>query len=370
MTKISGGDVIALLSEGKSGRREFLRLATAAGLGLATWPLGPQPAAAEGELAILSWSGYDIPEMAPDFYKAHGKPSFTLMGSDEEGFQKVAAGFRPDLAHHTSFIVGKLRDAGLIQPIEVSRLKHWNDFFPELRDIEVIDGKAWIAPCSWGNSSVIYRADLVTPKEESWGMLWDGQLKGKISGRDAVEGLLITAGLYSGAKDPWNMTDDELAKSRDLLLQQKPLVKFYWSSQTDLEQSLASGEVIAAYGWNASVAMLRKQGIDMAMLRPKEGIVTWTDGIVMFKDRPGSEDLAYEFINAYMAPEVGKFLIESYGYGSGNEKAYELVKPERLKELGIEEPAKILAASRFQKQINPEIRQKYQAIFDEVKFAG
>ncbi|MFO1088037.1 MAG: extracellular solute-binding protein [Hyphomicrobiales bacterium] len=370
MARISSGDVIALLSEGTTGRREFLKLVAAAGLGLATWPLGARSAAAEGELAILSWSGYDIPEMAPEFYKAHGKPAFTLMGSDEEGFQKVAAGFKPDLAHHTSFMVGKLRDAGLIQPIDVSRLKHWSDFFPELRDIEVVDGKVWIAPCSWGNSSVIYRADLVKPTEESWGVLWDEQLKGKIAARDAVEGLLITAGLYGGAKDPWNMTDDELAKAKDLLLKQKPLVKFYWSSQTDLEQSLASGEVAAAYGWNASVALLRKQGVDMAMMRPKEGIVTWTDGLVMYKDHPGSEDLAYEFINAYMTPEVGKFLIESYGYGSGNEKAYPLVKPERLKELGIEEPAKILATSRFQKQINPDVRQKYQAIFDEVKFAG
>jgi spermidine/putrescine transport system substrate-binding protein len=370
MARISSGDVIALLSEGATGRREFLKLVAAAGLGLATWPLGARQAAAEAQLAILSWSGYDIPEMAPEFFQAHGKPAFTLMGSDEEGFQKVAAGFKPDLAHHTSFIVGKLRDAGLIQPIDVSRLKHWNEFFPELREIEVVDGKVWIAPCSWGNSSVIYRADLVKPKQESWGVLWDEQLKGKISARDAVEGLLITAGLYGGAKDPWDMNDDELAKARELLLQQKPLVKFYWSSQTDLEQGLASGEVTAAYGWNASVALLRKQGIDMAMMRPEEGIVTWTDGLVMYKDRPGSEDLAYEFINAYMTPEVGKFLIDSYGYGSGNEKAYALVKPERLKELGIEEPAKILATSRFQKQINPDVRQKYQAIFDEVKFAG
>lgn len=370
MANISSGDIMTLLSEGVAGRREFLRLMAAAGLGVASLPLGAGRASAEAGLTILSWSGYDIPEMAPDFFKAHGKPAFTLMGSDEEGFQKVAAGFRPDLAHHTSFIVGKLRDAGLIQPIDVSRLTHWNDFFPELRSIEMTDGKVWIAPCSWGNSSVIYRADLVKPTEDSWGVLWDEQLKGKISARDAVEGLLITAGLYGEAVDPWDMTDAELARAKELLLRQKPLVKFYWSSQTDLEQSLASGEVTAAYGWNASVALLRKQGIDMAMLRPKEGIVTWTDGLVLFKDRPGSEDLAYEFINAYMTPEVGKFLIDSYGYGSGNEKAYALVKPERLKELGIEEPAKILATSRFQKQINPEIRQKYQAIFDEVKFAG
>ena len=65
MTKISSEDVISLLSNGGAGRREFLKVMAAAGLGLATWPLGARPAAAEGEHAILSWSGYDVPEMEP-----------------------------------------------------------------------------------------------------------------------------------------------------------------------------------------------------------------------------------------------------------------------------------------------------------------
>lgn len=369
--KVSSNQIIELLSDQQRGRRHFLKLMGAAGLGFAGMSLtGRATRAAADELTILSWSGYDIEQMAPAYYAAHPKPSFTLMGSDEEGFQKVAAGFKPDLAHHTSFMVGKLRDAGLLKPIDPAGLANWNDFYPELQQVEVIDGKVWIAPCSWGNSSVVYRRDLVDIKEESWTLLWDERYKGRIASRDAVEGTVVTAGLVGGAKDPWNMTDDELAAAKQLLIKQKPLIRFYWSSQTDLEQSLASGEVVAAYGWNASVALLRKQGIDVALMHPKEGIVTWTDGLVLYKDHPGSEDLAYEFINAYMSPEVGRFLIESYGYGSGNKKAYTNVDPARLKELGIDEPAKILATSRFQKQINPASRQKYQAVFDEIKFSG
>jgi spermidine/putrescine transport system substrate-binding protein len=358
------------LESGQLDRRNLLRIMGSLGIGLVTVPMLRGVAQAASQLTILSWSGYDIPEMAPEYFQKHGKPNFTLQGSDEEGFQKVHAGFRPDLAHHTSFIVGKLRDADLIQPVDTSRLTHWNEFFPELQKIEMVDGKMWIAPCSWGNSSVIYRKDLVEPKEPSWGLLWDERYSGRVAARDAVEGTVVVAGLYTGAADPWNMTDDELAKAKDALFVQKPLIRFYWSSQTDLEQSFASGEIVAAYGWNASVALLRKKGVDMALMRPKEGIITWTDGLVYYKNHPGDESLAYEFMNAYMTPEVGKFLIEAYGYGSGNVKAYDGVDVERLEELGIAEPAKILSTSRFQKEIGPGVRQKYQDVFDEVKFAG
>ncbi len=196
-----------------------------------------------------------------------------------------------------------------------------------------------------------------------------GRYKGRIASRDSLEGLLIVGGLYTGAADPWAMSDAELAKAKAALLAQKELVRFYWSSQTDMEQAFANGEIVAAYGWNASVAMLRKQGIDMALMKCKEGIVTWTDGLVMMNGGSGSEDLAYEFINAYMSPEVGAFLINSYGYGSGNAKAYESVTDERLAELGITDPDVVISTSKFQREISSDIRQKYQAVFDEVKLS-
>lgn len=353
---------------GRIDRRRMLKMMGAAGIGLATTKWS-RAALAQDNLTILSWSGYDIPDMAPSYFDANPAPEFTLMGSDEEGFQKVRAGFRPDLGHHTSFIVGKYRDAGLLKPIDRSRLTHIDDYFPELEQIVTADGELWQAPLSWGNSSVIYRRDQVEPAEESWGLLWDERYKGRLANRDSLEGLLISGGLYIGAADPWEMTDAELEKAKEALVAQKPLLRFYWSSQTDMEQAFANGEIVAAYGWNASVAMLRKQGLDMAMMKAKEGIVTWTDGLVLMDGGSGSEDQAYEFINAYMAPEVGSFLINSYGYGSGNAKAYDSVTEERLAELGITDPDVVISTSKFQREISAETRQRYQAVFDEVKLS-
>ncbi len=360
---------IADLRQCRVSRRDVGKLAAYLGVGIATTSLFGRTARAADSLSILSWSGYDIPEMAPEYYKSHSKPDFTIMGSDREGFQKVRAGYQPDLAHDTSFIVQTYRDAGLIDPLDVSQLKHWNEIFPPIQKVEFADGKPWIAPCSWGNSSVIYRTDKVKPKEDSWEMLWDATLKGHISQRDDVE-VVALAGMLIGAKDRYGMTDEELAKAKDKLMEQRPLLRFYWSSQTDLEQSIASGEVVASYAWNASSALLKKQGIPVAFMNPKEGMLTWTDGLVLFKNRKGPTELAYEFINAYMTPEVGKFLIESYGYGSANMKAFEIADKDRMAALGMDNPGGSLETANFIKEVKPELQSKYNEVFNDVKLAG
>jgi spermidine/putrescine transport system substrate-binding protein len=359
-------ELIGDLRRGTISRRDLGKLAAFLGVGLAAGAAPGRRARADDNLSIMSWSGYDIKELAPAYYAKHPSPNFTLMGADREGLQKVRAGFQPDLAHHTSFIIQSLRDAKLIDPIDLTRLEHWGEIFPALQKVEYVDDKMWIAPCSWGNSSVIYRKDKVTPAEDSWSILWDPKLTGKLAQRDDVEAVSVT-GLLLGYANPFSMDDTKLEAVKAKMLEQKPLLRFYWSSQTDLEQSFASGEVVAAYGWNASVALLGKQGIPMAMMKPKEGLLTWTDGLVLYKNRHASDDLAYEFINAYMAPEVGKFLMESYGYGSANREAFKIADGKRLAELGIDDPDGILNSSIFIKDIQQDRQAAYHEVFDEVK---
>jgi spermidine/putrescine transport system substrate-binding protein len=351
-------------------RRGAVRGLAAAGFGLTTLSALARRAAAAGQLEVLSWAGYDIPELAPAYYAANGSPNFSLMGSDEEGFQKVQAGFQPDLAHHTSYIVERMAQADMLQPIDPARLTNWDSFFPELREIGMFDGQNWIAPFSWGNVSVIYRPDLVGEVEQSWGILFDEAYAGKLAMRDDGPTAMVLTGIYMGVPDPHNMTEDEIQAAKELLIRQKPLLRFYWSGQTDLEQAMASGEVVAADGWNASVALLRAEGVDMAMMRPKEGILTWSDGLVYFKGSGAPDDLAYEFMNAYMAPEVGKFLIEAYGYASGNETVYPEIPVETLEMLGFNNPGQIMANSVFASGTPGAVIQRYSEVFEEVKAAS
>ncbi len=55
------------------------------------------------------------------------------------------------------------QEAGLIQPIDISKLKNWNKIAPTLRSCPTSkrrDGRVWFVPHYWGNTSVTFRTDL------------------------------------------------------------------------------------------------------------------------------------------------------------------------------------------------------------------
>lgn len=61
-----------------------------------------QPGLAAGSgLVVLDWAGYEDPEFYKSYTEKHGQPppTFSLFGDDEEGFNKLRAGFRADVAH-------------------------------------------------------------------------------------------------------------------------------------------------------------------------------------------------------------------------------------------------------------------------------
>ena len=360
-----------LLAEGKMTRRQMTKALASVGLGLATLPVMKQPAkAAENDIVYYTWAGYEIPELHPSYFEKYGaSPESSIFADEDEALQKLVSGFTPDLSHPCTYVVARWRDAGVVAPIDTSRLTHYGDIFPELKSIKGTfdDNGVYYVPIDWGNSSILYRTDLVEIEEESWMLLFDERYAGKLSVYDAVDGAVTAAALALGIKDPFNMTDEQIEQVRQLLVKQKPLLRYYWGDNATIEQSLASGELVAAYAWNSSVVTLKQQGIPVKYMNPKEGILTWVCGLVMINGGPGDEEAKYDFINAMSSPEAGQFEIESYGYGHSNMKSFEKVSPERLDELGISSPTALFAQGVFLSEVPPETREKYITMFEGVK---
>ena len=105
--------------------------------------------------------------------------SISIFGDDDDAFTKVKAGFRPDIAHPCYDKVARWNKEGLLQPIDTKRIKNWDTIFPVFRnlpDIQAGDGKVWMVPWDWGNTSILYRTDLVKNPEQSWNLLWDKRI--------------------------------------------------------------------------------------------------------------------------------------------------------------------------------------------------
>jgi spermidine/putrescine transport system substrate-binding protein len=69
-------------------------------------------------------------------------------------------------------------------------------------------------------------------------------------------------------------------------------------------------------------------------MNPKEGILTYCCGLVLTANARNI-DQAYDLIDAMIAPEAGKWLIEANGYGHSNAKSFEIIDPKKLEELNL-----------------------------------
>jgi spermidine/putrescine transport system substrate-binding protein len=360
-------EFVGRMADRTLSRRQFNRALAAAGLTAVIVPIIAPQAHAEEQAIYFTWSGYDDPGFFPDYVKKHGaNPDMPIFADEEEGMQKLRAGFVADVGHPCNSSVARWYDAGIIQSIDTSRLSHWPDLFEALKTIKNAqqEGKQYFVPIDWGNTSIIYRPDLVDIQDESWTLLWDERYKGKLSVNAGAEETAAITAVVGGAKDPFNMTDEELAKVKSLLLKQKPLLRFYWDTNTTVEAGLASGELVAATGWNSSVITLRKQGVNVKFMQPKEGILTWCCGLVLAKGAP-HVDQAYDLLNAMTSPEAGKWLVEQQGYGHSNKKTFDLVDDKTLAERGLpKDPTELLSAGiLFQKNARmDEINSMFEAV--------
>lgn len=372
MRKNLFGDV---MKGSRMSRRAALRALASVGVGVATIPLLPRLAAAADQASVYTWSGYDDPRLFPNYVKKHGgPPNFSFFGDTSEALNKLQAGYKVDVAHPCADDMTRWVGTGAVRPIDESRLEHFDEFWPELKNLPGTvseDGKQrFFVPFDWGNSSIVYRTDKVEVKEPSWRILYDDdRYKGKVAMYDSGPPAVEIAGAILGAKDIFNMTDAEIEAATKLLRRQREQVKFYWSDNSTIEQGLSSGELVAAYAWNDSVRRLTKQGVPVAYMDPKEGMRTWVCGLVLPKDG-GNEDLAYDFINAFTSAETGVVMLDEFGTGHVNSKSFGMVSKETLDSLGLDDPTAMMKRTVFLRAVNIDREQKYNEVFNTVKAGG
>ncbi len=332
------------MAQGKLSRREMLASASAFGVGLLTLP---QVARAEGgPLTCLEWGGYDTEDYFKPFVAKHGAmPNFSIFSGEEDALAKVRAGYAADIMHPCNYSVARFVNAGLVTEIDTSRLSNWVDIFPQLQTAEGVlqDGKVVMAPADWGNSSIAYRPDLIDPAfaaDPTWGIFYDEAYAGKVSMLDSDVALVIGAmvGGMSYAEAAVLKGDALAAVAKDWGARAVNVSRFLWGDPSEVQQALASGEIVAAYAWNDAIKNLRAQGIPVEYAKPKEGFFTWFCGLTLLNTGKADLALSYDFIDAWLSPETGKTLIEGSGYGHSNQKSFAAANPDDVAAMGITDP--------------------------------
>jgi len=229
--------------------------------------------------------------------------------------------------------------AGLLEPIETSKLKNWNKIAPTLRNLPGISagpGKVWFVPHYWGNTSLTIRTDLAPEyaKSQSWNILFDPKYKGRVSVMDGVDDTVPFIAQIAGI-NAYDMSDTDWIKVQTKLRALIPQLRFVSSDDTALAQGLASGELVAAMSWRTTFAALNREHKPVAYLNPPGGIFTYVCGLVMHKD-PSNKAKALALIDSALSDDAAVYTIEHIGDEPANMTAMRRVPDQVFANLGIQ----------------------------------
>lgn len=353
-----------ILAPAGYSRRRLLQLLAAATAGAAIG--APRIAGAQAQALNL----FTYPTYANEALIVAGRArgfevKTTIYAGADEMIAKLRGGgtrlFDMIVPLHTYIKVAA--DADLIEPLDPSKMPNLAQVVPEFKSISDWSpgGKFYGVPFVWGANALAYNFKD-TGTVDSVSILFDGKYKGRVAMRDDVEDAIALGALYLGMKDPFDLDENALQEVKKVMIAQKANNRSYWRNIADLRTMFANGEIVAAWATLSVVAPVRKNGIDIRWVWPKEGALGWTEGIAAVK---GARNRAAveAYANFTIGPEYGQTLIRETRYATTSSEALKKTPPEVMNELGIQ-PERM--SSVLFKRL-PANRQRWQEIWTEVK---
>ncbi|WP_377293641.1 PotD/PotF family extracellular solute-binding protein [Rhizobium sp. SG2393] len=327
-----------------ASRRDMLKLMGLGGaaLGLGSLGFGGRSVAEEMSVAFWATATLDIADKWQTFTELTGvAPQFTDNGNDiGPVVARLAAGNANDLFDVGGFQGGaekELAKQGHIVPWDLSKIPNYASVWQWAKDIPYLklDGQQIGIPTVVNADSIIYRPDKLG-KVDSYGVIFDPKLKGRVAMEDAwINSAIFTAMYLKEAEnkpinDPGNLSESELGLVMEFLIKHKTDGQFrtFWNGWEQGVQLVANEEVDAMTGWEPIVYEGRKRGLQVEYAAPVEGYEGWGNNTVLLKgavDR-GTADAAHAFVNGLLGGFYGCELGATRGYMVPTDKNLEYAK--------------------------------------------
>jgi spermidine/putrescine transport system substrate-binding protein len=188
---------------------------------------------------------------------------------------------------------------------------------------------------------------------------------GRMTIPDNVDDAWALAYLAIGVSDWSAATDAQFEEAANWLRAAHPNLRTYWTDPSELSQLMATGEVLVSWAWNETYPTMKEENLPIAYQREAaEGSSVWLCGLVNMANAPGSEDKAYDYVNAFLAPDTTVPLVNS-GWGHANAAAMAAqITEEDLEASGL---GAIDVPVFAQVAVSNENREKHAETFELIK---
>ena len=300
------------------GRRSVLKTGTAAVATVLFAPNLIRPARAAETITLLTWETYHDDEWIAEWGKANDtEVKAVRIGSEDELFSQAFSGaVQADILYVETGSLPRFKEANLITKIDPAAIANASNISPSLdwKKYVGVGGETMGVPYNWGTQPLMFDADQVKATD-SWAVLWDKAYEGKVNMFDDCTMTFPMIALHVGAKDPFNLTEDEFTACIEALRALRQQIRVIARGFDDATSLYAAGDAVLGYCQNvAVVSSLQAKGKNFKYSLPKEGTPTWIDctSISPQGDRP----IVYKFINDNLTPEwQSRFITKSTNNG-------------------------------------------------------
>ena len=308
--------------------------------------------AQETVLNIYNWSDYIAEDTIAKFEEEFGvSVNYDVYDSNEVLEARLFAGNSGfDIVVPTSDFLRRQVQAGIYQPLDRAKLPNLENMDPDLMATAAVydEGNAHSVIYMWGTTGIGYNTAMIEERlgadapTNSWDMVFDPEIVSQLADcgvtmLDAPTEMLPAAMNYLGL-DPQSTETADFEAAAELLASIRPHIRYFHSSQ--YISDLANGDVCLSVGWSGDIfqaqarAAEAENGVEIAYVIPDEGALQWFDLMAIPADAP-NPDLAHEFINFVMRPEITADITNYVWYANGNAASLELVDEEITSDPGI-----------------------------------
>ncbi|AEQ53758.1 ABC transporter substrate-binding protein [Pelagibacterium halotolerans] len=199
-----------------------------------------------------------------------------------------------DVTFTTSHIGWLYNNDGLFEELDMSRIPNAANLVEQAK----------ISPSHIGAWAYVYTIGYLPdalPEGfafESWEDLWSPELEGMVAAPDFDPSHIIAVASRLEGVDI-----EDWEQATDKLLALRPNFRAFYTNDANSQQLMTTGETPVQILLSMNAYYMQSQGIDVQLAIPQEGAVLGIDtmGITAGTDKV---DLAYQFINAALDPEV------------------------------------------------------------------
>jgi putative spermidine/putrescine transport system substrate-binding protein len=286
-------------------------------------PMAKSVGQGEGQLNLIVWAGYAEQQWVKPFEQQTGCHVNAKIGNTSDQMVELMKTGEYDGVSASGDATLRLIYGGDVAPVNTDLVPNYKTVSSFLKDGDwnSVNGQMYGIPHGWGANLLMWDPRSVPGALDSWSAVFDDASKyqGKVTAYDSPI-YIADAALYLmktqpdlGIKDPYSLTEKQLAASIDLLKKQNANIGEYWSDYTKEVQAFESGTSVVGTTWQVIANTINGgKKTTVKTVLPKEGATGWSD-TWMISSKAKHPNCMYKWMDWIVSPKANAEVAEYFG---------------------------------------------------------